>query len=749
VKLREYMKMFYSSSQEAAALVEGDRITYTNPAWDSFFLFIDKSKNEETGAWRSVFLQNSCPRYDALLEVEDELCTSPLLVQGEATGTQTYIARLQVLTVSGEDAIIIRINQTDMSDQIITRQAQAQRIAHFGYWDWHIPSGDVVWSDEVYSIFGVDKESFSPDIDAILSFSMEEDRGIGPELVQKSIDERRPGWFEMRIFRPDGEERWYESNFEPEFNDDGSLEYIRGTAHDITRIKMAEQQTLEREEWLRIVLNSIGDAVVATDGEGRILQMNPSAEELTGWSVPDAERLIYSEVMHIIDTDTGETVEGPVQRVLDTGKIQYLSGNISLISRDEMEYRIADSAAPIITRHGEMIGVVIVFRDISREIGLREELRQSQKLEAIGRLAGGVAHDFNNMLGGIIGASDLLEEFISENPEAMKYYQIIRNASMQAAELTSNLLSFSRKQMMSMEPVSFHECVHRTVSILKSTVDRRMKIEMNLEAATDIVNGDSAQLQSALLNMGINASHAMEEGGTLYISTATVELDEIYCDSCPFEIKPGSYLHIEVRDEGEGIDPKSLPSIFDPFFTTKEKGRGTGLGLSAVYGTVQEHRGTITAYSEPGKGTSFHVQLPLSESVKPQIRESESPVMGKGNILLVDDEDVMRFTGLSMLERLGYTVTAAAAPGEAVAEFEKDPGNYDLVIIDMIMPGMNGRELFTRLKEICPEVRVIVASGFLGEEDIELMKRDGLLGFIRKPFRLSSLSRAVHKALSS
>jgi len=752
VNLKEYMNIFYSSSEEAAALVEDNLITNTNQAWDSFFSHIDESRKTEPGAWRTVFLQSSCPHYEGLLSMDDaegEFTTPELLIQDSSGSTQWFHARLQAVAVSGESAVVIRINRAYKLEQINARQAQAQRIAHFGYWDWHVPSGNVTWSDEVYNIFGVTKENFTPDIEGVLSFSKEEDRGIGQELIQRSVDKRQPGLYEMRIFRPDGEERWYESNFEPIFNEDGSLEYIKGTAHDITRMKRAEQKTLEREEWLRTVLNSIGDAVVATDVEGKILQMNPSAEQLTGWSTAEAQGLAYSEVMRIVDADTGDAVDGPVRKVLSTGEIQYLSGNLTLISRNGKDFRIADSAAPILTRHGEMTGVVIVFRDISREIILREELRQSQKLEAIGRLAGGVAHDFNNMLGGIVGGAELLESFISENSEAMKYYGIIRNAARQAAELTSNLLSFSRKQIRSMGPVSFHECVHRTVSILKSTIDRRIKIEMNLEAQPDIVNGDSAQLQSALLNLGINASHAMKEGGTLYILTANVELDRMYCDSCPFELKPGNYLYIEVRDEGEGIDPKFLPYIFDPFFTTKEKGRGTGMGLSAVYGTVQEHKGTITAYSEPGNGTSFHIQLPLSESAAPEVRESEVPVKGEGHILLIDDEEVIRSTGRSMLERLGYTVTAADSPLEALGEFQKDTGRYDLVIIDMIMPVMNGKEFFYRLRDMDPHVRAIVASGFLKEDDIKEMKTDGLLGFIQKPFRLTDLSHAVHDALAA
>ncbi len=521
--------------------------------------------------------------------------------------------------------------------------------------------------------------------------------------------------------------------------------------HEIDERRQAEKRLQQNEENLRTTLNSIGDAVIATDTAGHIVRMNPVAEQLLGWSFKEVRGKPLKSFFHIINSKTRATLEDPVEHVLSSGSTVELESHTLLISRDGTEYRIADSGAPIRTDTGEAIGVVLVFRDITQEYALQAQLQQSQKMDAIGQLAGGVAHDFNNMLGGIMGAAEMLADYLVEEPQASKLHGLILSATDRAAGLTEKLLAFSRKKPADYVSIDIHKSITDTVALLKSTIDPRIALEVDLTAEESQVIGDSSQLENAILNMGINASHAMPDGGTLFIATRTLDLDPAYCNASTFDLAPGPHLEIEVRDTGCGIAPDVLPRIFEPFFTTKETGKGTGLGLSVVFGTVKQHHGSITAYSEPGKGTCFHILLPLAAKEKPQSVSDTRKMMipGEGNILVVDDESVMRLTAQAILESLGYNVTLAENGREALERFKQSPDAFDLVILDMIMPEMNGRDCFAALRKINPGIRIVLSSGFSREEDLKQMREQGLCGYIRKPYRSVALSQIVHKAMHS
>jgi CheY-like chemotaxis protein len=284
--------------------------------------------------------------------------------------------------------------------------------------------------------------------------------------------------------------------------------------------------------------------------------------------------------------------------------------------------------------------------------------------------------------------------------------------------------------------------------LLENTIDRRIVINLDLNAASAVIVGEPSQLQNAFLNLGINGSQSMTEGGILTFSTQQLDVDDLFCEISSFNIEPGKYLEVEVRDTGCGITPEDQDKIFDPFFTTKAQGVGTGLGLAAVYGVVQQHQGAIHVYSTPDTGTSFQMLFPLStEEVSLDL--NLPPVMkGSGRILVVNDEEVMRITAQAILEDLGYEVILANDGEQAVKIYEKNQENIDLVILDMVMPIMNGRDCYLRLKQQDVNVRVLLASGFSREDDIQEMKINGLKGFIRKPYSRSSFSQIVHKVLS-
>lgn len=537
------------------------------------------------------------------------------------------------------------------------------------------------------------------------------------------------------------------------FNDmrNAIRQQIDDLKHEINERKQAEINLQRNEENLRTTLNSIGDAVIATDIDGKVVRMNPVAEQLTGWSFEEACDKPLKEIFHIINGMTRDLAESPVEKVLETGAIVELANHTVLISRDSTEFQIADSGAPIRTDTGLTIGVVLVFRDVTQEYTVQKQLQQSQKMDAIGQLAGGVAHDFNNMLAGIVGATELLKQYLIEDSQAKKLHEMILSASGRATSLTQKLLTFARKGPVDTALFDIHKTINETAALLKSTMDRLVELELDLLATDSHMVGDSSQLQHVMLNLAINASHAMPEGGTIVIATRTLMIDLTYCKASTFELSPGPYIEIEIRDTGCGIAPDVLPHIFEPFFTTKAPGKGTGLGLSAAFGTIQQHYGAISVYSELGSGTCFHLLLPLtiSEESGQLLESSEQPISGEGKILVVDDEAVVRQTAQMILKKLGYEVLLSENGQQAVELFKQSPNSFDLVILDMVMPEMNGRDCFAALRKINPEVRVVLSSGFSREKDIEQMQANGLKDFIRKPYRSITLSQVVAKAITS
>jgi PAS domain S-box-containing protein len=384
-------------------------------------------------------------------------------------------------------------------------------------------------------------------------------------------------------------------------------------------------------------------------------------------------------------------------------------------------------------------------REAENEL-LQEQMRQSQKMDAVGKLAGGVAHDFNNMLGAILGSAEVLEEHVSERGKS--FLSIIQRAANQAAGLTEQLLAFSRKGGADQQIVDLHTTIGDVVTLLDRSLDKRVHVVTRLEATTSKVLGDASQLQSILLNLGINAGQAMPLGGNLIFQTSDKKVTTEDYRFCPFDIKPGRYICIEVIDFGEGIPSELLSKIFDPFFTTKPQGQGTGLGLSMAYGAVRDHRGAILVESTVGLGSTFSVLLPLTDQVASDPQQQAELVGGQGLVMVVDDEEMVRVSMEAMLQRLGFEVVQSAGGQEALNLYDEMGEKIALVVLDMMMPEMTGREVFDQLRRRNPDVRCILASGFSQEEDLSDMLENGLRGHLRKPFPLRDLSAVVSQALA-
>jgi signal transduction histidine kinase/CheY-like chemotaxis protein len=407
------------------------------------------------------------------------------------------------------------------------------------------------------------------------------------------------------------------------------------------------------------------------------------------------------------------------------------------------------SASLITNSEGQPMGFRGVLRDVSERKRIEEErlklesqLHQAQKMESIGTLAGGIAHDFNNILMGIQGnASLMILKIDSSHPNFEKAKNIERYVQ-NGTELTKQLLGFARRGKYNLKATDLNETIDKSSALFGRT---KKEIQIHTRFAEDIwtVEVDRGQIDQALLNLYVNAGQAMPEGGDLYLETENVVLDHNYVK--PYRVDPGRYVKITVVDTGVGIDKVNQKRIFEPFFTTKEMGRGTGLGLASVYGIIKSHGGYINVYSEKNQGTTFTIYLPASEKVVPGEKESTISIMkGTGTILLIDDEDMIIDIGEELLKELGYTVLIARSGAEAIAVYKHNHKTINLVIMDMIMPGMGGGEAFDRLKEINPGAKVLLSSGYsINGQATKILQR-GCDGFIQKPFNMEQLSEKIH-----
>lgn len=392
------------------------------------------------------------------------------------------------------------------------------------------------------------------------------------------------------------------------------------------------------------------------------------------------------------------------------------------------------------------IYIQAIVRDISKKKEIEKELIHSRKMEAIGRLAGGIAHDFNNMLGGIMGAAEILRHPKRNlDDKNLGLVDIILKASKRAADLTTKLLIFGSKDKLKQTNIDLHQAITNIIALLKRTINKKISIHYNFNSTYNILGNISA-LESTLINICINASHAMPDGGELHITTKDVFLDKNQCDNSQFKIKPGKFIEIEIKDTGFGISEENLNKIFDPFFTTKKKGHGTGLGLATAYKTVSNHKGEIIVSSILKKGTSFKLRFPYSEKKNEKFVEKKT-IIGVGNILLVDDEKIIRDTTKLVLEDMGYNVSLAEDGKIALKTFKKKT-DFDLIIMDIIMPEMNGIETSIEMKRINKNCKIILLSGLSFEEhNIDINKYD-LSGFIKKPVKKTELSHLLAKILN-
>ena len=515
-------------------------------------------------------------------------------------------------------------------------------------------------------------------------------------------------------------------------------------------------QLLATEEILRVQLEVVEESsqkfravfeyspitvAVTTLPEGTYSEVNQSFCDMFGYSREEAIGKTTSELkVWFNDTDRNSYL----QLLQNTGYVYNFP--VEMRRKDGTVFPVLFSGVRV-----DIAGkpsILNTAMDLTEQKRLQHQLVQSQKMDVVGQLAGGVAHDFNNMLAGIMAASELLKLRLSADEKNRKLVETIIDATIRSADLTRELLTFSRKGAAVSGVVHIHDTITAVINLLERTIDKQIHLSAQLAEGNPVVMGDQTQLQNALLNLGINARDAMPQGGTLAYATAIKNFDASACRSLGGTLVPGRYLEITVSDTGVGMTEAVMSHIFEPFFTTKEVGKGTGLGLAAVYGTVMNHQGEITVRSEPEAGSVFSLYLPLAEETGVAMDCADETVHGKGGVLLVDDEEILRDVGRELLEGLGYTVFLAEDGTDALEQFAEHRHEISLVVLDINMPKMGGRETFQRLHELDPDVKVLFCSGFNNEWTGDELLRLGAGGFIQKPYNRGELSRAVADVLA-
>jgi two-component system cell cycle sensor histidine kinase/response regulator CckA len=516
---------------------------------------------------------------------------------------------------------------------------------------------------------------------------------------------------------------------------------------NVTERHEAEAALRQSEERFRHMAESVWDGLTIVE-DGDVVYVSDRACEIFGYPRDELKKLSWLDLAAeeeqervrklLSETQVAGTGEMEFWVVRKDGTMRYVCNRYSQSRRDD----------GVLWRFVVSSDVTDRKRVEAEKFEIEEQLRYSQKMEAIGNLAGGVAHDFNNLLTGILGYSNLIKMSADPGTELLENISVIEMAAQRAAELTGQLLGFARRGKLRNAPVDLHRIIGEVVSILTRTVDKDISMAQRLAAFPPIVIGDMGQLQQVIMNLAVNARDAMPKGGDLVFETSVEEVDAERVRSRQ-GIEPGKYIRLCVSDTGEGIPEELRGRVFEPFFTTKPPGQGTGMGLAMVYGIVTNHGGCITLSSEVGRGTTFEVLLPLAKGAsRPKDTPTNlTPVRGSGTILVVDDEVSVRKVVASMLEPLGYAIVSVNDGKQAVEYYEEHGPDIDLVLLDLMMPVMNGKDCFRRLKAIDPEVRVLLSTGHTLDGEAQELLDQGSLRVIQKPFAAAELSEAVAKAL--
>lgn len=519
------------------------------------------------------------------------------------------------------------------------------------------------------------------------------------------------------------------------------------TIYQHFQIQGVRKQLIEGEELFRLITENAADMIAVVDTQGERVYNSPSYEKILGYTPDELNGTTAADQIHPEDRDRVMKAASEARRTGTGTTLEYR------MRHKDGTWRTLESRASTIVKNGTVEKLVIVNRDVTQRKSLEEQFRQAQKMEAIGRLSGGVAHDFNNLLGVIIGYGEIVQEGTPAESPLRGCVDEMLKAGHRAAGLTRQLLAFSRQQVLDPRILDLNAVVRDMEKMLKRLIGEDIQLVTSLSPELVRIKADQGQIEQVVLNLAVNARDAMPEGGELTLHTSNFHMDEEFVSRYPYPVLAGDYVRFTVNDNGVGMDAATRARVFEPFFTTKEKGKGTGLGLSMVYGVVKQSGGYIDVTSEPGVGTYFNIYLPRAEnaadSQKPFSELCVAALKGNETVLLVEDETSLRTLSRHLLELCGYQVLEAENGSAALKISEDNSRNIDLLLTDVVMPGMSGRVLADQITTQRPEIRIVYMSGYTGQT----VGQHGVLAegsfFLPKPFTRESLAAKVREALDA
>lgn len=651
----------------------------------------------------------------------------------------------------------------DMTDQRQAEQElretaaaleEAQAIARVGTWEHDVMAERPRWSQEMFRLWGLDPEEDEPTWEEHEALIHPEDWPRLNNTVQTALAKGMTGSEEFRILRADGEELWARAEFATESDAEGNVARFLGTVQDITGPKSAEMALRESEERFRSILSDV--PMLSVQGyapDGTTIYWNKGSEVLYGYT--EQEALGRNLLDLIIPPEMKPDVAEAMKQMAETGQ-PIPASELSLMRKDGSRVPVYSSHC-ILQRAGcpqELYCIDIDLTEMKQAEAdrdkLREQLLQAQKMESVGRLAGGVAHDFNNMMNVVLGHADLAIEDLGADHPVCGDLQQIQQAAQRSANLTRQLLGYARRQIITPKALDLNDAVASMLRMLRRLIGENTRLAWRPGGNLHPIRLDPAQLDQILANLVVNAHDAIEGTGEIAITTSMAELDEAFCAANP-GANPGTYVVLTVSDDGRGMDAETCERVFEPFFTTKDVGEGSGLGLATVYGIAKQNNAYIDVESQPGAGATFRLFFPAHEAPAKQLRDDDVGAMtappGKETILLVEDEPGILEMGRRILQRRGYTVLTASTPTEALAKAARHDQSVDLILTDVIMPEMDGKELAEQVLFLHPNAKRLFMSGYTAD----VLGPEGAVGepvdFLPKPFSGNVLSQKVREIL--
>lgn len=667
-----------------------------------------------------------------------------IAMDGEMLELETIAIPLKWKGVPAIEVVARDISMRKQAEQTAlkwqTRLQLAEKAAlPIGLWEWSVSDNRLILSDQVYEQLGYTRDTFGGTPAEFCTRVHPDDLPRVQEGLQEVLAGNPFYEVQFRVLRPDGSICWLDSRG---VTIPGANHRVIGIAIDITNLKTAEENLRRSEANYRLIVEDAPYGIYRSDFTGNFLMANPALVKILGYDSED--EILSLDIANDVYLNPAKRASLMTQ-TLEAGST--ISGEIQWKRKDGRIVTIRNSVVPLYDESGKAEAFQGFVEDVTERKVLEREFWQAQKFEAVDRLAGGVAHDFNNVLMIIGSYADLILQKELKDENVMKYARHIQEASARAASITQQLLAFSRKQVLEPEVLNLNMVVNDLGKMLPKLLGENITVTTELDSSLQSVKVDHGQMEQVVMNLAVNARDAMPKGGRFTIATTNIEVDAAFADQRP-PMTPGSYVRLSVTDTGSGMDAKTKARVFEPFFTTKERGKGTGLGLATVYGIVKQSGGFIWLTSEVGQGTTFEVIFPQCSLPMAIAKACLATTVSGGSetILLVDDEAALCAAGREFLVSRGYTVLVAANGPEAIHICQQHPDEIDAIVTDLVLPGMDGAELAAIVASWRPHIAVLYMSGY-ADRSLETLGAGAVL--LHKPFRLSDLESSLRTALES